>query len=178
MRTLVDLDQYIRRSTPRTDQALQLKKSWIHWYNGLSWHQRTLDEGAHRIGFDRLTAYDAVNGGSTMGAERTSRKTIRLGSSGDDVTAWQRIVGASPTSMFDQSTFLLTKDWQQNHGLKADGVVGPGTWAAVESTGPKLPLWESVRKYGWIVVAGLVGIGTAVGVDELQKRGKFKVFAR
>lgn len=57
--------------------------------------------------------------------------TIRQGSKGSDVTAWQQIIGVSPADgNFGAGTLSATKAWQTAHHLTADGVVGPATWSA------------------------------------------------
>lgn len=53
--------------------------------------------------------------------------TLRLGSSGPDVAAWQRIVGVPADGDFGPKTLEATKRWQAAHGLEDDGVVGPKT---------------------------------------------------
>lgn len=55
--------------------------------------------------------------------------TIRQGSSGSDVIAWQQILGVPSTGIFDAGLVAATKKWQASKGLTADGVVGPKTWA-------------------------------------------------
>jgi N-acetyl-anhydromuramyl-L-alanine amidase AmpD len=49
---------------------------------------------------------------------------------GPDVTAWQRVIGAQQTGVFDEATKTLTVMWQQQKGLKADSIVGEKTRAA------------------------------------------------
>lgn len=44
------------------------------------------------------------------------------------VKVWQIIVGATPDGNFGGGTESKTKSWQSNHGLSADGVVGPKSW--------------------------------------------------
>ncbi len=58
------------------------------------------------------------------------RTTIRKGSRGGDVSAWQIIVGADPDGSFGPQTEAFTKAWQANHDLVADGIVGPKSWIA------------------------------------------------
>jgi putative peptidoglycan binding protein len=55
--------------------------------------------------------------------------TIEEGSSGELVRKWQTIMGVSPDGKFGPKTRDATIDWQRKHGLTADGVVGPITWA-------------------------------------------------
>lgn len=60
-----------------------------------------------------------------------ARPTIRRGSTGDPVKAWQRILGnVTADGIFGPATERETKSWQAARGLKADGVVGPATWIA------------------------------------------------
>src|SRR5208337_4855200 len=63
------------------------------------------------------------------------------GSTGSYVHAWQEILldtysdtglvaSAITDGTFDVQTASYTKQWQSDHGLKADGIVGPQTWQA------------------------------------------------
>lgn len=68
---------------------------------------------------------------------QTTRKTVtaslpelKAGSKGRAVKVWQMIVGAKTDGDFGAKTDALTREWQRAHGLAADGVVGPKTWAA------------------------------------------------
>lgn len=54
-------------------------------------------------------------------------RTLRVGSIGEDVAAWQTVVGSKPDGVFGFKTETATKSWQAAHGLTADGVVGPMT---------------------------------------------------
>jgi murein L,D-transpeptidase YcbB/YkuD len=64
----------------------------------------------------------------------TAHGTIRQGSSGSDVIAWQQILGIAQTGVFDAATTAATKKWQLMKGLTADGVVGPLTWGKALAT--------------------------------------------
>ena len=55
--------------------------------------------------------------------------TIKIGSRGPDVVAWQHIIGTTPDGVFGAITDKITRDWQTQRGLVADGIVGPKTWA-------------------------------------------------
>lgn len=50
---------------------------------------------------------------------------------GAGVARIQQKVGAPVDGVFGNTTFRLVKRWQRAHGLKADGIVGPATWAAM-----------------------------------------------
>jgi hypothetical protein len=63
-------------------------------------------------------------------------QTIKLGSSGADVTVWQNDLNGAgfPVTVsgtFDDATEAATKKWQGGHGLTADGIVGPASWGAM-----------------------------------------------
>ena len=73
--------------------------------------------------------------------QKGSRPTIRYGSQGDAVKAWQKIVGVTADGIYGTGTVSATKAWQRDHGLTADGVVGSATWAAAlgGDNAPDLP---------------------------------------
>lgn len=56
--------------------------------------------------------------------------TIKQGSSGSDVIAWQQLIGVTADGKFGPATTTATKTWQKSHGLTADGIVGPKSWSA------------------------------------------------
>jgi cell wall-associated NlpC family hydrolase len=56
---------------------------------------------------------------------------LHKGSRGHRVAKVQRWLGQTPDGIFGRSTRATVKRWQKRHGLKADGVVGPATWAAL-----------------------------------------------
>ncbi|MEZ4227624.1 MAG: peptidoglycan-binding protein [Polyangiaceae bacterium] len=57
-------------------------------------------------------------------------RVLRLGSRGDDVRGWQRLLALAPTGDFDHATEVATRTWQRERGLLDDGVVGPATRSA------------------------------------------------
>lgn len=63
-----------------------------------------------------------------------SHATIKQGSKGSDVIAWQKIIGVTADGNFGSGTATATKAFQTKHGLTADGVVGPKTWSAALGT--------------------------------------------
>lgn len=72
----------------------------------------------------------------TSGGQVT-HSTIRQGSKGTDVKAWQAIIGVTPDGNFGPATAAATKKWQSDHGLTPDGVVGVKTWGiAIPTEGP------------------------------------------
>lgn len=65
----------------------------------------------------------------------SAHSTIRLGSKGVDVIAWQKIVGVTADGDFGPKTLEATRRWQASHGLTDDGVVGPQTWEKAGASG-------------------------------------------
>ena len=61
-------------------------------------------------------------------SEDYNMKTIKKGSKGNAVKVWQIIIGTTPDSIFGSGTESVTKTWQKNHGLTADGIVGKNSW--------------------------------------------------
>jgi len=61
-------------------------------------------------------------------SEDYNMKTIKKGSKGNTVKVWQIIIGATPDGIFGSGTESVTKTWQKNHGLAADGIVGKNSW--------------------------------------------------
>ena len=63
----------------------------------------------------------------------TKMPVIKEGSSGKAVRVWQSILGFTSVNIdgsFGPNTLAKTKTFQKNHGLDADGIVGPKTWKA------------------------------------------------
>jgi hypothetical protein len=73
------------------------------------------------------------------GPAASNRGTISLGSKGADVVYLQKRLGivakgGGYTGYFGPSTETKVRAFQAGRGLKSDGIVGPATWAALEST--------------------------------------------
>jgi hypothetical protein len=64
----------------------------------------------------------------------TNQPTIRQGSTGPVVSKWQKHLGLIGDGQFGPETHRLTIAFQRLHGLQQDGVVGPSTWAFVDTT--------------------------------------------
>jgi len=67
---------------------------------------------------------------TTKESEDYNMKTIKKGSKGNAVKVWQIIIGAAADGNFGSGTERMTKTWQGNHGLTADGIVGAKSWKA------------------------------------------------
>ena len=119
---------------------------------------------------------------NTIGARNTlgTPATLREGSTGADVVAWQQILirdaaisqyAYSADGDFGTFTKTATQTWQSAHNLIADGVVGPATWAAATpgtATPPVAPADLILfRKQAYTIAkyfaGGPSGAGTSVG---------------
>lgn len=67
---------------------------------------------------------------TSTNTEDYNMKTIKKGSKGNAVKVWQIIIGAAADGNFGNGTERMTKAWQGNHGLAADGIVGKLSWKA------------------------------------------------
>lgn len=63
--------------------------------------------------------------------------TLRVGSIGDYVLYWQKYLNANgyicglEDGIFGRNTESAVKNFQDDHNLKADGIIGPKTWNAI-----------------------------------------------
>ena len=63
--------------------------------------------------------------------------TLKKGSKNEYVRAWQTFLNLNGydcgmnDGIFGAKTEKAVKAWQKNHGLKADGIIGPKTWATL-----------------------------------------------
>jgi peptidoglycan hydrolase-like protein with peptidoglycan-binding domain len=88
---------------------------------------RVADEAGNYRNAGGITVASAAKGSLAKG----SRPTIRQGSTGESVKAWQAVIGAKPVDgIFGPATAGLTKKYQADNGLTVDGVVGPASWGA------------------------------------------------
>ena len=76
------------------------------------------------------------------------RRTVRYNCKGEDVKELQVMLNAAgyscgePDGIFGNRTFSAVKNFQASRGLVADGIVGPKTWAALESIGGNQRLYK------------------------------------
>ncbi len=64
--------------------------------------------------------------------DATGRPTLRRGAKGDDVKVLQAAIGVTADGTFGAMTEASLRAYQRAHGLVADGIAGPGTWAAID----------------------------------------------
>lgn len=81
-------------------------------------------------------------------------RLLKKGSRGDDVKAVQTALHCYPDGIFGAITEEAVKDWQEQHGLGVDGIVGKLTWASIfgNSDASATSIKKSNRKINLIVV--------------------------
>lgn len=58
----------------------------------------------------------------------TKMPQITKGSTGKAVKIWQIIIGVNPDGDFGNNTLTVTKEFQKEHSLTVDGIVGTNSW--------------------------------------------------
>lgn len=82
-----------------------------------------------------------------------AQATIKLGSTGADVTQLQNLLNAfgyavAVTGTFDAATDAAVRKFQSSKGLTADGIVGPMTWAALTGGSAATPAGPGPNEAG------------------------------
>lgn len=103
-------------------------------YDGKSCRLETLPSGCTSVYGYSSTTGELCNGKTTITPITTCTitSTLRLGSSGADVSCLQSRIGLISDGKFGPRTLIAVKAFQANAGLKADGVVGPKSISALE----------------------------------------------
>ena len=109
-------------------------------YDGNSCALKTLPSGCTSIYGYSSTTGELCNGkitpipmpNPTPIATCTITSTLRLGSTGADVSCLQSRIGLISDGKFGPRTLIAVKAFQANAGLRADGVVGPKSISALE----------------------------------------------
>ena len=63
--------------------------------------------------------------------DSANRPTLRRGDTGKLVETIQTKVGVPANGTFDAATEAAVRQFQRDHGLVPDGIVGPRTWASI-----------------------------------------------
>lgn len=81
-------------------------------------------------------------------------RLLKIGSRGEDVKAVQRALHCYPDGIFGELTEEAVRQWQSEHKLVADGIVGIDTWQSLFGAlnADELQLHRSRRKINLIVV--------------------------
>lgn len=75
-------------------------------------------------------------------------QTIKLGSRGDDVKTLQNALNLIADGVFGKITHEVVVQYQKEHGLVANGVVGPKTWKVILEKWPQ----KSKRRIDYIII--------------------------
>ena len=67
-------------------------------------------------------------------------ETLKKGSKGEDVKVLQRALGITDDGDFGPGTEKAVKEFQKNHGLVADGIVGNKTWEIILSSSDEIKI--------------------------------------
>jgi peptidoglycan hydrolase-like protein with peptidoglycan-binding domain len=82
--------------------------------------------------------------------------TLRKGDRGPEVSKLQKMLGiANPDEKFGLGTEAKVKEFQTNNNLTADGIVGPGTWAKIQSMFTSAEL-NSIGQTGILIPHGVL----------------------
>jgi peptidoglycan hydrolase-like protein with peptidoglycan-binding domain len=65
------------------------------------------------------------------GMDASGHPTLRRGATGDFVKELQGKMGVPANGVFDAITEAAVRQFQRDHGLVPDGIVGPRTWATL-----------------------------------------------
>lgn len=86
----------------------------------------------------KLYLWDAEVTGESLGASAPmTYPTLKRGSRGEHVLAWQKMLNlngyfsGAEDGIFGPNTEHAVKQWQTAHKLTADGIIGPKTWVTV-----------------------------------------------
>ena len=79
-------------------------------------------------------------------------KTIKLGSTGDDVKTLQKRLNLYIDGIFGKLTQEAVKEFQRTYGLVADGIVGQQTWQALGVNNVEFSLKRSKRTINEIII--------------------------
>ena len=104
-------------------------------------------------------------------------RLLKRGSRGDDVKAAQAALHCYPDGIFGELTEEAVKDWQEEHGLGVDGIVGRLTWDSIFPTSATT-LKKTKRKINLIVVhSTATPEGKDYTVSDIRKMHKAKGYS-
>jgi N-acetyl-anhydromuramyl-L-alanine amidase AmpD len=85
-----------------------------------------------RLKVAQIIGGDAPKPEPIVPVDDQGRETLRRGDSGEDVKTVQKAVGAEPIDgQFGAKTESKVREFQRQHQLVADGIVGPRTWSII-----------------------------------------------
>ena len=92
----------------------------------------TFDMNEFRMQVAAIMAGAAPDVSVIPATDSTDRPTLRRGATGDLVKTIQAAVDVAATGDFDAATEAAVRQFQRDHGLVPDGIVGPRTWATID----------------------------------------------
>lgn len=78
--------------------------------------------------------------------EDGGRRMLKKGDVGEDVKELQKLLGIDVDGAFGMETKRAVQKFQKDHGLTADGIVGPKTWAELLKDEPDVEPDDDVKK--------------------------------
>ncbi len=91
----------------------------------------TFDMNEFRMQVSAIMAGTAPLPSVIPAADAAGRPTLRRGATGDLVKELQTKLGVAASGTFDGATEAAVRQFQRDHGLVPDGIVGPRTWATL-----------------------------------------------
>jgi|SRR5262245_16728848 len=101
------------------------------------WIAKAINSAKDFIQKDAAVANDALScdrwiaSSALPATDASGRPTLRRDATGDSVKEIQSKIGVSASGVFDAMTEAAVRQFQRDHGLVPDGIVGPRTWAAL-----------------------------------------------
>ena len=89
------------------------------------------DMGDFRSQVSAIMAGVAPDPSIIPAVDSADRPTLRRGATGDLVKIIQSKVGVPANGTFDAATEAAVRQYQRDHGLVPDGIVGPRSWATI-----------------------------------------------
>ena len=117
-----------------------------------------------------LTA-DGIVGPATWSALKRSRSHH-----GGSVATLQRSLGIPADGVFGPGTDRAVRRFQTRHGLAADGIVGPATWAALGHAGLKKTLRQTLFPNAGDVVGRVVAAANRIASKPYRYGGGHRSF--
>jgi peptidoglycan hydrolase-like protein with peptidoglycan-binding domain len=94
----------------------------------------TIDMDAFRGKVAAVMAGTAVIKPLIAAVDSKQRSTLRRGSRGDLVKIVQRAVGVKDDGIFGPGTDAAVRQYQRDHDLVPDGIVGPASWRVIDKS--------------------------------------------
>lgn len=106
-------------------------------------------------------------------------KTLRTGATGDEVVTLQNLLNeweytCPQTGVFDETTERTVRDFQQDQGLSADGIVGKRTWETLQDEAKRELMPFKLCENDFVRAAKLLDVEVAAikAVQEVETGGR------